>query len=521
MEKNIIVIDVSPLIELEYTGIANVVYEFSKRSLLDKWESIDIRYMILERLVSPDDVLKCVTERSGISIRKKFDEDFKFCHYKSLKEFASSSFITGIFFNKKPSVRVFDCDILFVHDFSVLITPECHSEETLRYQKNDLVKSIDNTNYFICNSKSTRYDLIDIFDVPEMLSEVVYLGPTVNLHNVNVEKWDFQVDGSVYFLILGTIEPRKNVELIFQWLHNNRFNLKDYKFVFAGREGWGKTFDDYVSHYNIHDLVDNGIVIYLGFVNEATKKSLLSDATALMYLSIFEGFGLPVLEALQMGTPVILSCSSSLPEVAGEAGYYFDPLSISSFNRAFESFIRDCNQLGIEVLKDRTVLRSSEFDSDEMYYRIKNVLMNSKEIKYKSDLAKGIDFTNNKYPFYVKSTSGISKCEGWGRWSDSRLGNIKISFKYALPANFILRAKVKAIGPQINNLLIVKIGGKQSEVIVGESFKQYEFEFFDIKDCYEIEFIPKHTTKGDVINSASADPRVLSIGFRELKLVCN
>ena len=112
--------------------------------------------------------------------------------------------------------------------------------------------------------------------------------------------------------------------------------LEDRKLVIAGRDGWGETLENLVREFELGDLIDRQI-FHLGYCSDATRDKLLRKATALLYPSLYEGFGLPILEAMAVETPVVTSRSTSLPEVAGDAAFYIDRCSVDELATALSS----------------------------------------------------------------------------------------------------------------------------------------------------------------------------------------
>ncbi len=125
--------------------------------------------------------------------------------------------------------------------------------------------------------------------------------------------------GVPYMLYVGTVEPRKNlITLLKAYGQALQEGHKLPKLVIAGKKGWKSE--------NIYALAKTLPVEFLGYIDDKTKLELYNGADFFVYPSLYEGFGLPVLEAMQCGLPVISSNSSSLPEVVGDAGLLFDPL---------------------------------------------------------------------------------------------------------------------------------------------------------------------------------------------------
>ncbi len=137
---------------------------------------------------------------------------------------------------------------------------------------------------------------------------------------------DFPLPTKPFFLFVGTPEPRKNLQRLLQAFANARQRGLQHQLVIAGAGGWG-------SHQldkQVAELSLEGSVVLRGRVSDAELGALYRASTALVMPSLYEGFGLPVLEAMKAGVPSIVSRDSSLPEVAGDAGLLVDPSSISS-----------------------------------------------------------------------------------------------------------------------------------------------------------------------------------------------
>ena len=125
---------------------------------------------------------------------------------------------------------------------------------------------------------------------------------------------------------------RKNIMQVFDMLEAAPALLQRHRFVFAGKMGWLE--EQHALPRSLEPFVASGRILFPGFVGELEKYTLLRFAQATLYPSLFEGFGLPVLESLSVGTPCVASWSSSIPEVGGDTCAYFDPLSAGDFARA-------------------------------------------------------------------------------------------------------------------------------------------------------------------------------------------
>jgi glycosyltransferase involved in cell wall biosynthesis len=113
--------------------------------------------------------------------------------------------------------------------------------------------------------------------------------------------------------------------------------------------------------------MDAGRIVFTSFVDEAFRTALLVGAAGLIYPSVFEGFGLPLLEAMATGTPVLSSVSSSMPEVVGDCGYYFDPYSAESLHAAYLALRSDRASGVLSDVVARAQRRAAGFSYDETY----------------------------------------------------------------------------------------------------------------------------------------------------------
>jgi glycosyltransferase involved in cell wall biosynthesis len=160
-----------------------------------------------------------------------------------------------------------------------------------------------------------------------------------------------------YVLFVGTLEPRKNVEALLQAFASllGEKPHDDLKLVVAGGKGWGGI--DLQAKVEALKLGDR--VIFTGFVNDDDLPDLYRGALMFVYPSLYEGFGLPILEAMACGTPVITSNRSSLPEVAGDAALLIDPTRPEELAAAMTSLL--CDGTLRQELRSKGFIRAGEF----------------------------------------------------------------------------------------------------------------------------------------------------------------
>jgi alpha-1,3-rhamnosyl/mannosyltransferase len=140
-----------------------------------------------------------------------------------------------------------------------------------------------------------------------------------------------------YMFTVSTVEPRKNLVTLLAAYRLLKTSLKEDcpPLIIVGRKGWNC--DDILSYM----LELDGLVQFPGHVSDEELVALYQMATCLVFPSLYEGFGLPVLEAMMAGCPVITSNTSSLPEVAGNAALLIDPLQAEEIEEAMECLLRD------------------------------------------------------------------------------------------------------------------------------------------------------------------------------------
>lgn len=224
--------------------------------------------------------------------------------------------------------------VLTVHDLAFLVEEEYREApvEKLRRSVGKLLTSVDS---IIADSESTKKIICANFRISESKVNVIYLGvdssfrraPLKDILTVRKEKGL----SKSYLIFVGTIDPRKNVSRIVKAYEAAR-NAKSYKgqLVLVGKRGWRAE----ITLNEVKKSKFKNDIKYLGYVGDKDLRALISGAEALLYPSLHEGFGLPILEGMACGVPVISSNVSSLPEVGGEAVMYVDPYSEGEIEEA-------------------------------------------------------------------------------------------------------------------------------------------------------------------------------------------
>ncbi|SHL52362.1 Glycosyltransferase involved in cell wall bisynthesis [Chryseobacterium polytrichastri] len=218
--------------------------------------------------------------------------------------------------------------VITVHDLIPVLFPDLHFTSDLI---NNIVASIGKDGYAICVSENTKKDLLNY--APHINPNHVFvnlLAASKTLFYVckDVEKFNhikakYNLPKK-YFLSVGTLEPRKNVDFVIRtflkFIKENK--IDDLGLVLVGAKGWD--YDKIFEEYNNAQELKNKIII-TGRVPDEDLASLYSHAHSFYYMSLYEGFGLPPLEAMQCGIATVTSNTSSLPEVVGDGGIMLDP----------------------------------------------------------------------------------------------------------------------------------------------------------------------------------------------------
>ena len=188
----------------------------------------------------------------------------------------------------------------------------------------------------IAISQATKDDLVAHYGVPKEKIPVVYHGVEPRFRPTPDPAVPARYGlPSRYFLYLGTLQPRKNLERLLQAYAQLSGDVP--ALVLAGAKGW--YFERIAAAIAALGLGER--VFLPGYVPDEDVPALLTGALALVFPSLYEGFGLPVLEAMACGTPVVTANTSSLPEVVGEAGLLVDPLRVDEIAAAMQRLLAD------------------------------------------------------------------------------------------------------------------------------------------------------------------------------------
>lgn len=205
--------------------------------------------------------------------------------------------------------------IVPIYDLTTKIMPDDHTLKTVRVHQVRMERAVKYASFITFLSKSCRDDFFRFFDFDISKTEIIY--PSTKIKDKKSSGFE-EVSKKIgikkpYFLSVSTLQPRKNLDLLVRAF--NKFNVdKKFQLIIVGPKGWG----------NIH-LPVNDNIIQTGFVSVSELISLYKNTSLFIYPSLYEGFGLPIIEAMSFGVPVITSNTSSMPEAGGQVAMYFDP----------------------------------------------------------------------------------------------------------------------------------------------------------------------------------------------------
>jgi len=249
----------------------------------------------------------------------------------------------------------------FIHDVTPLLMPELHTSSNVRYFRHFAARVVPRLAGIIVPSQAVKRDLLEHLRVPEERVTVIHHGVDEDFFPMGGREpkrraYDLP---DQYILFLGSLEPRKNLPAALEAWRLLPVDLRrQYPLVVAGASGWKNR----PIKAQLREAKSEGVRL-IGYVEPHTLPLLYGNASAFVFPSLYEGFGMPLLEAMAAGAPVVASNSSSLPEVVGDAGLLVDPRSPSEISRALQRLITDPSLAATLIQRGRR--RAREFTWDK------------------------------------------------------------------------------------------------------------------------------------------------------------
>ncbi|AVT15477.1 transcription elongation factor GreAB [Paracidovorax avenae] len=230
-----------------------------------------------------------------------------------------------------------------VHDLSHLLHPEFHPPARVDYLRLALKSSLARTDQVITVSEMVRQEMLayglfsaDRIQAIHLAADSVYRPHSAEMLKPAMTALGLQA--RQYSLFVGTVEPRKNVARLIQAYRQLPATVRQaYPLVVAGGKGW----NSHDTHAELARAQAEGWLRYVSFIDQRWLPALYAGARLMVYPSLYEGFGLPIVEAMASGTPVLTSNTSCMPEVAGGAAYLIDPRDMDELRHGLEYCLSD------------------------------------------------------------------------------------------------------------------------------------------------------------------------------------
>jgi glycosyltransferase involved in cell wall biosynthesis len=355
-------VDIRCLMEAQRTGVGEYTYELLNAVFLQdkenqyylfynsskdvsnnipKWEQENVHYICLKW---PNKFLNLLVWLRFVKLDNLINKKLDYWFSPNLN-----------FTNLSKRVK----HIQTIHDLSFEIMPECFSKKRQWWHKFlNPKKQCKKANIILTPSENTKHDVVNIWQISDSKIQVLYPGLSSSFRSQISdcrfdkikEKYDLP---EKYILYLGTLEPRKNIEGFIQAYKQ----LKGGKcgLIIAGSKGW--------KYEDIMKMIEktNG-VRYIGYIEEEEKQELYKNSSLFVYPSLYEGFGLPVLEAMACGVPVITSNRSSLPEVVRNSAYLLNPYNVDEITRGVREVLQNEKIRGQIIQKQKKQVEKFSWD---------------------------------------------------------------------------------------------------------------------------------------------------------------
>jgi len=361
-----IIIDGIPLLS-KLTGIGRYTYEISKELILNDEFDVEFFYGYhSKKLLHP-------SKNSEIKNIKSLLTKNQFIKKVARKILMLSSKIISPKYNLYWSPNFIPINgikaskiVTTVHDFSFYLHPQWHPIERLDYFNKYFLKNIKKTDWIITGSEFTKQEIIKYLKFPDEKITVIHHGIDKNLYKIyelNIltrTKIKFKLSDN-FLLFVGSIEPRKNLLNLLKAYHILPDVIKKrYPLILVGFKGWNN--DDIMKEIE----KEKNNIRYLGYLSDEELAHIYNLASIFVYPSLYEGFGIPPLEAMACGTPIIASNVASMPEACANAAVYIDPYDYIDIANNIELLVKDENKMnsliekGLERVKEFTWEKSAK-----------------------------------------------------------------------------------------------------------------------------------------------------------------
>ncbi len=298
---------------------ASFFYGYHSKNLISKSKKSNVKN--LKTLIVKNKLLKNIAREISNTMSKLFSPTYDI--------YWQPNFIPNLSIKSKYTVTS-------VHDFSFIIHNNFHTKEKIEYFQDKFFQNIYKSDMIITGSNFTKQEILERLNFTSERVKVIYHGIDHDLFKIYKDtSVSFELP-SKFIFIVGSIEPRKNLIGLLKAYDSIDKKLKnEYKLVLAGFKGW--------ENKEVMELINSNKedIHYLGYISDIELAKTYNLASLFVYPSFYEGFGLPPLESMACGTPVICSSTTSLPEVGGDAVIYCDPYDIEDIKFQIELVLND------------------------------------------------------------------------------------------------------------------------------------------------------------------------------------
>lgn len=265
------------------------------------------------------------------------------------------------FTNSVAPYRIPNAYVATIYDMTLWLFPEHHSRRRLLARRPFVARTARQAAAVVTISESSKRDIVRVLAIPDERVHVIYPAPPPDFRRLRDQARDLACPESQvvdrFILYVGTLEPRKNlVRLLEAFALLRRQGLRDHRLVLVGCRGWKETpIFEAVERHGLRDAV-----CFLGNVPTDSLVALYNRADAFVFPSLYEGFGLPVIEAMACGTPVVTSRRGSLEEVSGGAAEYVEPSEAESIANGLRRVLTDPARRA--ELREKGLVRAAAFN---------------------------------------------------------------------------------------------------------------------------------------------------------------
>lgn len=373
-----IAFDAQLLFEKQKTGIGFTVEHLLKSMELDNNDEFVLNYFSLrngqdkERIIR-DYVNKGYKKSSCLFYNRLYRKIYNKLPLPYSLFFRYKAQITQ-FFNYDMAPGVYGKSVTFIYDMAYKAYPETISKDTIKMLDHNLNRACKKSDHIITISEFSKNEIMKYMDVPENKISVVPCGVDHSVFHPDYSEDDIERARSKYgipenyILYMGTLEPRKNIESLVE-AYSILYKETDFcpVLVIAGKKGW--MYETIFEKVHLLGMEKN--IIFTGYINTDDVPLILKGAVVFVFPSVYEGFGLPPLEAMACGTPVITSNTASLPEVIGSAGILVNPFSVYEIKNAIQQMIIDTSKR--EIMRIDGILRAKEYTWEASSVQLKSV----------------------------------------------------------------------------------------------------------------------------------------------------